>query len=138
MKVDFLDAHRRHWDDAERLFGVERWANADHLYGVAAECGLKRLMLTFGMLVNAGGDPSDDKDRRHVNGLWARYESYRSGYGASTNYLLPLANPFNNWNVSDRYVHQGGFDQPRAQAHQQGAKLVCEMIARAQLDGLLT
>lgn len=49
MKTDFHDAHERHWDDAERLFEAQRWANADHLYGVAAECGLKWLMVHFGM-----------------------------------------------------------------------------------------
>jgi len=41
MSIDFLDPHDRHWEDGERLFGVSRWANADHLYGLSAECGLK-------------------------------------------------------------------------------------------------
>jgi hypothetical protein len=40
MNADFLDAHYRHWQDAELLFGRGRLANADHLYGLAAECGL--------------------------------------------------------------------------------------------------
>ena len=31
MKADFLDAHNRHWKDAELLFNAKRWANADHL-----------------------------------------------------------------------------------------------------------
>lgn len=37
----FVDAHRRHWDDAELLLGNARWANADQMYGFSAECGLK-------------------------------------------------------------------------------------------------
>ena len=45
MYIDFLDAYLRQWEDAEMLFGSERWATADHLYGLAAECGLKRLMI---------------------------------------------------------------------------------------------
>lgn len=53
MQVDFLDAHFRHWEDVEQLFQQHRLANADHLYGLAAECGLKRLMMVFGMLLNA-------------------------------------------------------------------------------------
>ena len=44
MKADFLDAHQRHWDDAEHLLQAQRWANADHLYGFAAECGLKAVV----------------------------------------------------------------------------------------------
>ncbi len=42
MSVDFGDAHIRHWKDAELLYCVQHLANADHLYGMAAECGLKR------------------------------------------------------------------------------------------------
>ena len=41
MKADFLDAHQRHWDDAERLLQAQRWANADHLYGMAADLKVK-------------------------------------------------------------------------------------------------
>lgn len=43
MQSDFLDAHNRHWQDAEQLFEAQRWANADQLFGMAAECGLKSL-----------------------------------------------------------------------------------------------
>ena len=39
--ADFSNAHNRHWQDAELLFCDRRWANADHLYGFSAECGLK-------------------------------------------------------------------------------------------------
>lgn len=56
MNADFLDANARHQHDADLLFDRQRWANADHLYGLAAECGLKRLMVTFGMLLSAGTD----------------------------------------------------------------------------------
>ena len=58
IPTDFYDAHHRHWEDAERLYHNERWANADHLYGIAAECGLKRLMIAFGMRCDANGDPT--------------------------------------------------------------------------------
>lgn len=34
MLQDFLDAHQRHWSDAEPLFEAARWAGADHLYGI--------------------------------------------------------------------------------------------------------
>ena len=67
MQADFLDAHDRHWDDAGRLFAAQRWANADHLYGMAAECGLKRLMLAFGMPFDSVGDrPANQPDRVHA------------------------------------------------------------------------
>lgn len=138
MQADFLDAHERHWDDAERLLQAQRWANADHLYGMAAECGMKRLMLAFGMPYDATKDRPDQKnDRVHVNGIWARFESYRSGHAQGTGYALPPGNPFAHWDVSDRYAHQSNFDQARAQGHQTGAQTVRRLIAKAQREGLL-
>lgn len=138
MKADFLDAHQRHWDDAEHLFAAGRWANADHLYGVAAECGLKRLMLQFGMSWDQTKDwPADRDNRVHADGIWARYESYRQGNVTGASYGLPIANPFANWDVSDRYAHQNQFAEPYAQAHKHGARLVCDLIAKARREGLL-
>lgn len=61
MQADYLDAHERHWEDAEHLFQSGRWANADHLYGLAAECGLKKLMLAFGMSYDTSRDRPDNK-----------------------------------------------------------------------------
>ncbi|WP_395734835.1 SAM-dependent methyltransferase [Prosthecobacter sp.] len=138
MQADFLDAHGRHWDDAERLHQAQRWANADHLYGMATECGLKRLMLVFGMPWDVAKDrPAQADDRVHADGIWARFESYRSGYVQGIGYGLPVTNPYLNWCVSDRYAHQSNFDQTRTQAHQSGAQAVRDLIIKAQREGLL-
>jgi hypothetical protein len=137
MNSDFLDAHHRHWQDAEQLFSAQRWANADHLYGLAAECGLKRLMLAFGMSVSTTGSPSSNDDRVHANGVWARYETYRSAHPRGANYGLPSSNPFQNWHVSQRYAHQRHFNQGRADGHREGARRVGELINRASIVGLL-
>lgn len=138
MQADFLDAHERHWEDAERLFRAERWANADHLYGIAAECGLKRLMQSFGMPFDtAKGRPSSRLDRVHADGIWARFESYRCGHHQGAGYALTGLNPFSDWHASQRYVHQSHFDQARAQAHQLGARDVRRLIKKAQKEGLI-
>lgn len=137
MNSDFFDAHQRHWADAERLFHASRWANADHLYGLAAECGLKKLMIVFGMPVNSDGGPFHKFDRVHADTVWARYESYRSGHHQGANYGLPAVNPFLDWDVSQRYVHQNYFDEPRTQPHRRGAEAVRELIKKATLEGLL-
>ena len=68
--VDFVDAHRRHWADAELLFDHDRWANADQLYGFSAECGLKAVMRTLGMPVDTSGIPGPEH-RVHVQELWS-------------------------------------------------------------------
>jgi hypothetical protein len=138
MQADFLDAHERHWDDAERLLQAQRWANADHLYGMAAECGLKRLMLAFGMHYDAAKDrPCQQHDRVHANGIWARFDSYRNGHAQGAGYALSPSNTFANWDVADRYAHQSNFDQARAQGHQIGAQAVRILIAKAQYEGLI-
>lgn len=138
MQADFLDAHERHWDDAERLFQAQRWANADHLYGMAAECGLKALMeklSTQGAL-----DPKQDhvhimEDKR-ANNAWSRYQSYLSG-PLAIKLSLPQTNPFGDWLTSQRYAHQSNFNHARAQSHQAGAKAVCERINIARREGLV-
>lgn len=138
MQADFLDAHQRHWDDAERLLQAQRLANADHLYGMAAECGLKRLMQRFGMPIDAiTGIPSQEHDRKHANSIWARFESYLNGKVEGVGYALPASNPFDDWDVSDRYAHQVNFDQNRVQSHQAGAQLVCDRIRKARREGLI-
>ena len=138
MQADFLDAHERHWDDAERLSKDQRWANADHLFGMAAECGLKRLMLAFGMNYDTARDrPSQSADRQHANSIWARFESYRCGHHQGAGYALTTPNPFANWDVGQRYAHQSNFDQARVQAHQAGANLIRQLVQKAKREGLI-
>lgn len=136
MNTDFLDAHERHWEDAELLSESARHANADHLYGVAAECGLKRLMCAFGMGLDADGRPPPG-DRLHADGIWDRYEAYRSSHHLGTGYPLPGTNPFSDWDVNQRYAHRSGFDGARAGRHRVGAEHVRRLIAQARKDGLL-
>lgn len=134
MDADFLDAFHRHWEDAELLLQQSRWANADHLYGLAAECGLKRLMIVFGMLVGSSGAPAQPKDRVHADQAWVRYETYRSGHG-SGEYKLSDPNPFNDWHIGQRYANRANFDETRARAHRKGADEVRNLIAEAVKDG---
>jgi hypothetical protein len=56
---DFKAAARRHHDDAHFLLGDNRWANADHLARLAAECALKAIIqcAPFGAATNAKGIP---------------------------------------------------------------------------------
>jgi hypothetical protein len=137
MQTDYHDAHNRHWQDAEQLFQAQRWANADHLYGLAAECGLKALMMQFGMFLDSKDMPKERQDQQHANGIWARYESYRSGHQQGVSYGLPSANPFQDWHVSQRYANQSNFDKTLAESHRTGAELVCNLIKKAQQDGLI-
>jgi hypothetical protein len=138
MQTDYLDAHQRHWDDAETLFSSQRWANADHLYGISAECGLKQLMLTFGMQFNHDKQkPEKREDATHIELIWRRYESYRSGHD-SPNYAIPQdPNPFQDWDIHQRYAHQQNFDLNKTEPHKNAANLIATLIRQAKTDGLI-
>lgn len=124
------------------LDGQNRVANADQLYGVSAECGLKRLMQYSGMKlvpdVSTGIDkPDDSKDRLHVDKVWTRYQSYQQGRLAAFHYNLPVQNPFQDWSVHQRYVHRNDIDSSGLAGHRQGAETVRTLIEHAIKDGIL-
>ncbi len=138
MQADYLDAHERHWEDAEHLLQSGRRANADQPYGLAAECGLKKLMLAFGMPYDTSRDqPGNRKDRVHADGVWARFESYCCRRPQGARYVLPVPNPFSDWHISQRYAHRSNIDQARVQKHQSGADSVRRLIRQAQKEGLI-
>jgi len=136
MSVDFLDAHERHWEDAEYLLEANRLANADHLYGMATECGLKCLMEKFGMRLR-NGTPENKKDKAHANDIWVRYETYRSGHHSGASYLLPASNPYADWDVNQRYARRNNFVQSLVVAHRQGVEVVRKLLDTARKDGLI-
>ena len=77
--ADFHDAHLRHWQDAELLFRHDRWANADQLYGLSAECGLKAVMRRLGMPVGQHGVPTKREHKAHMPQLWAEFTAFVRG-----------------------------------------------------------
>jgi hypothetical protein len=139
VNADFLDAHRRHLRDADYLFSASYLANADHLYGMAAECGLKRLMMAFGMQTdNNTGAPVDRKnDFIHAEKIWARYESYRSGHVQGVQYDLPPLNPFDDWKAEQRYAHEQCFDNARIEPHRAAAHRIRALVKNAEMAGLI-
>ena len=130
---DFADAHRRHWQDAELLFDNERWANADHLYGFSAECGLKAVIemdIATGTL--------DQKYRKHLPQLWQNFQSLANGLsGRDYLNLLPSGDPFAGCSVSGRYSHRCHFCSASVQPHRAAARKIRVMVQRAILDGYL-
>ncbi|HEI8722807.1 SAM-dependent methyltransferase [Serratia marcescens] len=136
MQTDFSDANERHWHDAELLLEKERFANADHLYGFSAECGLKALMRAFGMPCNEAGSPQESRDWKHIDKLSVRYEAYRSG-GEFADYRCDDVDAFSNWKVSDRYAKQSGFTVEYVAAHRSAAKEIRSLINTARKRGII-
>lgn len=126
---NYADAHRRHLKDANLLFCKARWPNADHLYGLSAECGLKVVIKTL-----VGQVPKEY--RKHVNKLWPIYCTLIEGRG-ETRYLMD-GEPFRDWKdwkMEDRYAHCGHVDRERAQRHREGAEEVRHMLENVAVDG---
>ena len=136
MPTDFLDAMERHWQDAQLLGSPKqlRLANADHLYGMAAECGLKALMATQGMDLE-NDEIHKEKYKKHINATWAHFSDFRQGTLAT--YALTSKNPFNDWLVEQRYAAVANFDAARVDKHKTGAKQVYDLVLRAKDEGLL-
>ena len=136
MEEDFLDAHMRHWTDAELLYKSQRWANADHLYGFSAECGLKSLIETL------RDAPLPKKERRHImeaknESAWQIasdvFETYNGG-ALGAKFSLQSVNPFTDWEAGQRYANQNHFNQAHVDAHRLGAEQVRALVKLMQRE----
>jgi hypothetical protein len=76
------------------------------------------------------------QDKVHADEIWARYEIYRAGNGA-TAYTLPQPNPFDDWDITWRYANDLNFNQIIVDVHKNGAKIVKGLIHNAILEGRL-
>ena len=137
MPVDFRDAAERHWEDAGYLLAGKRLANADHLFGLSAECALKAVMRALGMTLRPDGAPADITLRVHINQLWNEFITFahrRSGahYAAQ---ISGIPNPFANWDVNQRYDHRAGVTPVIAANHQQAAQMAKQVLDNAILNG---
>ena len=134
--ADFANAHVRHWRDAEYLFDAGRWGNADQLYGLSAECGLKAVMVADGLPVDATGSPRD-KYKKHVDRLWGTFRTFVQG--RRTGHLLhhiPQSNPFaSSWSVENRYANDVHFDQTAVAPHRAAARQVRRFYMRLKVLG---
>ena len=126
---DYADAHDRHWMDAESLFECLAWANADHLYGLSAECALKAVLESQEQAICS-------LFRLHVDKLWPAFVSFAQGrIGADHLSMLPTGTPFHDWHVSQRYAHQCHFRQARVESHRNAACAVRAMLKSAIQGG---
>ena len=139
MSADFRDASARHFEDAKLLLNQPepREANADHLFGLSAECSLKAVMLALGMAVNTDGAPADRGHKVHMPELWAAFQSFAEGRLASR-YLEPLdkANPFSDWAVDQRYWARAAITTQAPSRHMAAAAQCRRSLEKLLLDGV--
>lgn len=136
--ADFEDAHLRHWEDAGFLRSTSRLANADHLYGFSAECGLKAIMQGLGMTVDQHGSPTKRTHRVHINRLWDVFHAFATGRpGARYSRQLPSGRPFKDWAASDRYANRGYAVKTNVDQHRDAARKIRGVVDGARQDGIL-
>ena len=135
MSTDYLDAAKRHMADAESL-KPNSWANADHLFGVAAECALKQLMTSLGMEVHPDGNPKDPGHTIHMPHIWSAFQSFAQGRLAAR-YLRPLStqNTFSSWAIEQRYAHRSDITPSQADHHHKAASECMATLEMMHLDG---
>ena len=125
---EFAAAHRRHWEDAEFLSGDGRWPNADHLYGMSAECGLKTIIKSFGIpITRKSGYKS------HVNEIRPKFRTLVKNRN-EMQYVM-ADEPFSDWSIGDRYTDGGHIDRTTAIRHREAAKLVLTKLEGTAADG---
>ena len=136
MPVDFRDAAKRHWEDSGYLFADTRLANADHLFGLSAECALKSVMQGLGMRLVNNNKP-EDPYACHINALWDEFITFAHNRGGAkyANKIDGSPNPFDDWDVNQRYDHRSIFTVAKANKHQQAAKTTMIILQSAILDG---
>ena len=137
MSTNFLDASERHFGDADLLRDDGRVANADHLYGISAECSLKAVMLALGMATRTDGVPVDRGHKVHMPELWAAFQSFAQGRLAAR-YLEPLdhQNPFADWLVDQRYWLRAAIPAAATGTHRSAALRCRESLENLLLDGV--
>jgi hypothetical protein len=136
MSNDYVDAAERHLADAELLRDQGRIANADHLYGLSAECSLKAVMESLGMKMK-NGVPEDKGHKVHMPELWAAFQSFAEGRLAAR-YLEPLNhdNPFSDWLVDQRYWARSAIPDAAMSNHEAAASQCQLSLQTLVLDGV--
>jgi hypothetical protein len=139
MAVDYCNAADRHWEDAGHLLNNNRLANSDHLFGFAAECALKAIMMALGMSLDAHERPVEEPGKKHINELWNEFGAFvQSRGGAKYAAMIDTTlNPFDDWKAGQRYHHRSTFTVAKVEKHRQAAERTMGVLQDAILDGVI-
>ncbi|MEU6995444.1 hypothetical protein ABZ953_32910 [Streptomyces sp. NPDC046465] len=145
-------AARRHFEDARYLGKRERWPNADHHFGFAAECALKTLLLLF---TEASMDPKPNGKtaqkpwiRKTTGGAqefghlpWSPTELAVLATGPLGQHVLTVVGgllpAFANWTEQDRYRSCDHITRDSVTALHDAAHKILALLEAALLTGKL-
>lgn len=124
MPENYGAAALRHYTDAKLLASNERYDNAGHLVGFAAECSIKDVFQLSGSGRFLHLPKLLDAVMRQVQGRNPRHEGMRV-------ILTLLQTAFNDWDVSLRY-HDDGIDKGTYEKWEQLARRALSAAGLAQ------
>lgn len=129
--MSFTEAAIRHYLDGKGLFEVQRFDNADQLFGIATECALKSCLRNRCYL----DQELDRQFRVHVNELWEKISIHidPKAYPSVFQLLNSASRPFNDWNVAQRYEATGFVKTEVCDSHK---KWSARILGAAGLLGL--
>lgn len=121
MPEDYAVAATRHFRDGALLEASLRVANADQLFGFAAECAIKSALVEFpGFLAGGALAPAYHK---HIDELWAvvPLQGIQRRYRGLVVVLKGLPQPFADWSTDQRYGPDGVVTNEAIGRHRQAA-----------------
>lgn len=106
----------RHFRDGSTLRDKGAWANADQLYGLAAECAIKSALVQVGLTPGQATFP-----RVHIDKLWDRVHvhSIQKAYPCLSGLLRATRGPFAGWSTDQRYSRDEAVDEETCEGHRQ-------------------
>jgi hypothetical protein len=135
------EAARRHFKDAEYLLDAQpaRLANADHHYGIAAECVVKAFLAAGH---HRQGNRWQAPERVHINdpALWSELKSIAGPDRKLVPYIQMLSEkPFTNWRVTQRYhCDESQCFKPQAvHGHREAARKFLQTLEQAIQNSVL-
>lgn len=128
---NYSSAAVRHWKDAELLARENRVENADHHYGIAAECAIKKVLVAFPAFSASG--MLDSSYKQHINVLWNKvgHQSLQKSYPKLLA-ILKVSNAFSDWDVNQRYFVDGAVTSAALASHKRTAS---HLLGAVNLSG---
>jgi hypothetical protein len=141
--INFSNAAKRHFSDGLLLREKNRDPNAGQLFGFAAECGIKALLVACGYPTGDDGDlaKGEIKVREHIHKLIPLMDElilYLQGRDG-TRYLsqMPNIRDFSDWHTAHRYFTEDSI--PASHNNwQNAAREVILMLQNLEIDKGLT
>jgi hypothetical protein len=148
IQVDYFESARRHFQDAGVLLGGSRQANAGQLFGIAAECGIKAILVasqvpvdevgSLARLPGVKGKGFKEHWPQLGRALTDLAMAIPDGRTATTYLsLIPNLAHFSDWLVEHRYWRDGALPLTSVARWQTAAIEVMDALDQAKEDGRL-